>query len=95
MPVTGVGLGSAVGEALGSVEGEAGEGLEGSGVIVPPPGGNAVGRGVDGTALVQADSATSRARRIGRRGLGRIGLVGVEADVGGLDRRHGAVVEKA
>ena len=95
VPLTGVALGSAVGEALGSGDGDSVGEAEGPGENVPPPGGSAVGVGVDGAVLVQADSATSSARRIGRRGLGRIGLVRVEADVGGLDRRHGAVVEKA
>ena len=96
MPVSGVSVGGADPEGVsdglppGSADGD------GDGVKVPPCGVEGELLGVDGDAgEEQAPITTSMTRRTGTRAKGRIGLVGVEADVGRLDRRERAVAEQA
>ena len=84
-PVSGVSLGGVDvpgepdGLSLGSVDGDGGATLD-----------EGVAAGVE-----HAARATSTTSRIGPRGKGPIGLVGMEADVGSLDGRQRAVTEQA
>ena len=89
VPVSGVSVGGADasgegdGLLLGSAEGE----VEGEGV---PPLGTGVEAGDE-----QAAMTMSTTRQRGTRMRRRIGLVGVEADVGCLDGRERSVAEQA
>src|SRR5918998_5924164 len=86
VPDSADGDGDAVGFAWSAGEDEGG--------IVPPPGTPAVGgtpADVAGLApgLAQAVTARSSTKTLGRRLRDRIGLVGVEAEIGRPERRHG------
>ena len=97
MPVSGVSVGGAdvagepEGLSLGSGDGD------GDGAKVPPGGvdGEPLGEDVEAGGDEHAAMTRSTTRRMGTRAKGRIGLVGVEADVGCLYRWERAVTEQA
>ena len=83
-------VGEPEGLSLGSADGD------GDGVKVPPGGvdGELLGEKVE-AGVEQAAVTTSTTRKTGTRAKRRIGLVGVEADVGCLYRWERAVTEQA